>query len=63
MSAADEPDHYQQVADAIEMAALDPALIEVTVVQDGRVLDHDPGMYVLARCLDKAGLIDHRALR
>lgn len=55
-------DHYQLVADTIQHTVLDSALLAITVTQDGRELDDETGLYVLARSLDKAGLIDHRAL-
>jgi hypothetical protein len=59
----DAADPYQRLADAIETSVLDSALIELTVTQDGRCLDHDAGLYVLARCLDKAGFIAADALQ
>lgn len=47
---------YERIADAIEMA-LDSSLVEVTITHDGQPAE----LYNLARCLDKAGLIDWSA--
>lgn len=47
---------YERIADAIE-TALDSSLIEVTITHDGQPAE----IYSLARCLDKAGLIDWSA--
>lgn len=44
---------YEEIADAIQ-DALDSSLIELLITQDG----HDAELFQLARCLDKAGLID-----
>lgn len=48
---------YDAIADAIE-TAIDSALIELTITHDG----HPAELYSLARCLDKAGLIDWSAV-
>ena len=47
---------YESIADAIE-AALDSSCIELTITHDGQPAE----LYSLARCLDKAGLIDWAA--
>lgn len=48
---------YDRIADAIDTAT-EAACIDVTVVHDGQ----PASLYSLARCLDKAGLIDWSAL-
>ncbi len=48
---------YEAIADAIE-TALDSSCIELTITHDG----HPAELYSLARCLDKAGLIDWSAV-
>ncbi len=47
---------YEDIADAIQ-DALDSGLYELNLTQDGRPAE----LWQLARCLDKAGLIDPRA--
>lgn len=47
---------FKRIADAIE-TALDAACIEVVVTHDGQ----PAGLYNVACCLDKAGLIDWSA--
>jgi hypothetical protein len=50
---------YDRIADAIS-TALDAACIEVsTITHDGQPVE----LYNVARCLDKAGLIDWSAVR
>lgn len=48
---------YDAIADAIE-TVLDAACIELAITHDG----HPAELYNLARCLDKAGLIDWSAV-
>lgn len=49
---------YEEIADAIE-TALDSSCITVLLDQDG----HPAELWQLARCLDKAGLIDWTGVR
>jgi hypothetical protein len=44
---------YEEIADAMQ-DAFDSSLIEILATQDGR----DAELWQVARCLDKAGLID-----
>lgn len=46
---------YEQTAEAIQQV-LDSACMELTIIQDG----HPVELVRLARCLDKAGLINWR---
>lgn len=48
---------YDRIADTID-TVLDAACIDLTVTHDGQPV----GTYSLARCLDKAGLIDWSAI-
>lgn len=49
---------YEDISDAIQ-TALDSSLIDVTLTQDG----HPAELWQLARCLDKAGLIDWKGVK
>lgn len=49
---------WEEIADAIEVA-LDGSLIELTIRRDG----HPAELDALARCLDRAGLIDWSGIR
>lgn len=53
-----EPPTREAIAAAIQ-DALDSSLIEIVLTQDG----HDAELPQLARCLDKAGLIDWSGVR
>lgn len=48
---------YEQIAAAMQ-DAFDSALIEIVATQDGR----DAELWQVARCLDKAGLIDWKGV-
>ena len=50
-----DPPSYEEIADAMQ-TAFDSSLIEIIATQDGR----DAELWQVARCLDKAGLIDWR---
>lgn len=52
-----DPPSYEQIADAIE-TVLDAALIELHPTRLGQ----DITVYQVARCLDKAGLIDWKGV-
>lgn len=49
---------YEDIADVIQ-DALDSSLIDLVITQDSRPAE----VWQLARCLDKAGLIDWKAVR
>lgn len=53
-----DPPSYEEIADAME-DAFDSSLIEILATQDGC----DAALWQVARCLDKAGLIDWAGVR